>query len=175
MCKRHGSDDRFSEDFKAPPIKVADGFKITIAAAPPLVGYPMMACLDDEGRLYIAESDGRNLTTKAEIEKELPRFVRRLVDRDGDGVYDESTIFADKMTMPEGGLWHDGALYIISAPYLWRLEDTDDDGVADIAGDREGPVVVLGQRAVRARHGRYTGLFHGLDGRYLVTHQTNGL
>ena len=121
----------FSEDFKAPPIKVADGFKITIAAAPPLVGYPMMACLDDEGRLYIAESDGRNLTTKAEIEKELPRFVRRLVDKDGDGVYDESTIFADKMTMPEGGLWHDGALYIISAPYLWRLEDTDDDGVAD--------------------------------------------
>jgi putative membrane-bound dehydrogenase-like protein len=121
----------FSEDFKAPPIKVADGFKITIAAAPPLVGYPMMACLDDEGRLYIAESDGRNLTTKAEIEKELPRFVRRLVDKDGDGIYDESTIFADKMTMPEGGLWHDGALYIISAPYLWRLEDTDDDGVAD--------------------------------------------
>lgn len=121
----------FSQDFKAPPIKVADGFKITIAAAPPLVGYPMMACLDDKGRLYIAESDGRNLTTKAEIEKELPRFVRRLVDKDGDGVYDESTIFADKMTMPEGGLWHDGALYIISAPYLWRLEDTDDDGVAD--------------------------------------------
>ncbi len=120
-----------SEDFKAPPFKVADGFKITMAAAPPLVGYPMMACLDDEGRLYIAESDGRNLTTKAEIEKELPRFVRRLVDKDGDGVYDESTIFADKMTMPEGGLWHDGALYIISAPYLWRLEDTDDDGVAD--------------------------------------------
>ena len=120
-----------SEDFKAPPFKVADGFKITMAAVPPLVGYPMMACFDDEGRLYIAESDGRNLTTKAEIEKELPRFVRRLVDRDGDGVYDESTIFADKMTMPEGGLWHDGALYIISAPYLWRLEDTDDDGVAD--------------------------------------------
>jgi len=122
----------FSEDpFEAPPIKIADGFEISIAAAPPLVSYPMMACLDHKGRLYIAESDGRNLTTKAEIEKELPRFVRRLVDNDSDGVYDESTIFADNMTMPEGGLWHDGALYIISAPYLWRLEDTDDDGVAD--------------------------------------------
>ncbi|NRB43503.1 MAG: HEAT repeat domain-containing protein [Verrucomicrobiales bacterium] len=122
----------FSEDpFEAPPIKIADGFEISIAAAPPLVSYSMMACLDHKGRLYIAESDGRNLTTKAEIEKELPRFVRRLVDNDSDGVYDESTIFADNMTMPEGGLWHDGALYIISAPYLWRLEDTDDDGVAD--------------------------------------------
>ena len=91
----------------------------------------MMACLDDKGRLYIAESDGRNLTTKEEIEKELPRFVRRLVDKDGDGIYDQSTIFADNMTMPEGGLWHNGALYIISAPYLWRLEDTNNDGIAD--------------------------------------------
>jgi putative membrane-bound dehydrogenase-like protein len=120
-----------AEPFVPPPMSVPDGFEVSIAAAPPLVGYPMMACLDDRGRLYIAESDGRNLTTKAEIEKELPRFVRRLVDVDGDGVYDKSTIFADKMTMPEGGLWHNGALYIISPPYLWRLEDTNDDGVAD--------------------------------------------
>ena len=54
-----------------------------------------------------------------------------IFDLDGDGVFDKSTIFADQMTMPEGGLWHNGALYIISAPYLWRLEDVDDDGVAD--------------------------------------------
>jgi len=86
----------------------------------------MMACLDDRGRLYVAESDGRNLTTREAIERELPRFVRQLVDLDGDGVFDKSTIFADRMTMPEGGLWHNGALYIISAPYLWRLEDEDD-------------------------------------------------
>ncbi|MDA7675646.1 HEAT repeat domain-containing protein [Verrucomicrobia bacterium] len=111
--------------------KVLPGFEVSVAAASPLVNYPMMACLDDRGRLYIAESDGRNLTTREEIEKERPRFVRRLVDQDGDGVFDTSTIFADEMTMPEGGLWHQGALYIISAPYLWRLEDLDDDGVAD--------------------------------------------
>ncbi len=117
--------------FKPPLIKVRDGFEITLAAAPPLLKYPMMACLDDQGRLYVAESDGRNLTTRKEIEKELPRFVRRLSDTDGDGIFDQSTIFADRMTMPEGGLWHNGALYIVSAPYLWRLEDTNDDGVAD--------------------------------------------
>ena len=63
-----------------------------------------MACLDDKGRLYVAESDGRNLTTKKEIEKELPRFIRRLVDTNGDGIYDESTIFADKMTI-DGDKW----------------------------------------------------------------------
>ena len=118
-------------EFEPPAIEVADGFEIEVVAAPPLVGYPMMACFDDRGRLYIAESDGQNLTTKEEYLTQRPRFVRRLEDTDGDGRFDRSTIFADQMTMPEGGLWHDGALYIISAPYLWRLEDLDDDGVAD--------------------------------------------
>ncbi|MDG2488639.1 MAG: HEAT repeat domain-containing protein, partial [Roseibacillus sp.] len=117
--------------FQAPPFKVRDGFEISLAAAPPLLKYPMMACLDDKGHLYVAESDGRNLTTRKEIEEELPRFIRRLTDTNRDGLFDKSTIFADKMTMPEGGLWHNGALYIVSAPYLWRLEDTNGDGVAD--------------------------------------------
>ena len=90
--------------FTPPEIKVAEGFEVRLAAAPPLVGYPMMACLDDRGHLYVAESDGRNLTTRQAIERELPRFVRRLVDVDGDGFFDKSTIFADRMTMPEGGL-----------------------------------------------------------------------
>jgi putative membrane-bound dehydrogenase-like protein len=143
-----------AEPFVPPPMSVPDGFEVTIAAAPPLVGYPMMACLDDLGRLYIAESDGRNLTSKAEIEKELPRFVRRLVDVDGDGVYDKSTIFADKMTMPEGGLWHNGALYIISPPYLWRLEDTDDDGVAD---KREKVIGYMEFDGRANQHGPYLG------------------
>ena len=143
-----------AEPFTPPEIRVPEGFEVSIAVAPPMIAYPMMACLDEHGRLYIAESDGRNLTTKAEIEKELPRFVRRLVDVDGDGVYDKSTIFADKMTMPEGGLWHNGALYIISAPYLWRLEDTDDDGVAD---KREKVIGYMDFDGRANQHGPYFG------------------
>ena len=151
-----------AEEFQVPPMQVAPGFEVTVAAAPPLVRYPMMACFDPQGRLYIAESDGRNLTTKEEIEKELPRFVRRLVDTDGDGVFDQSTIFADKMTMPEGGLWHDGALYIISAPYLWRLEDADDDGVAE---KREK---ILGYMEFDGRANQH-GPYLGPDGRLYFT------
>ena len=142
------------EPLKAPTINVPQGFSIKVAAAPPLVTYPMMACLDDNGRLYVAESDGRNLTTKKEIEKELPRFIRRLVDTNGDGIYDKSTIFADKMTMPEGGLWLNGSLYIISAPYLWRLEDTNDDGVADVREKLLGYMEFDGRAN---QHGPYLG------------------
>ena len=48
-------------EFKPPPLQVAEGFVIEVAAAPPLVRYPMMACFDDRGRLFIAESSGKNL------------------------------------------------------------------------------------------------------------------
>lgn len=116
--------------FQPPRIHVPDGFEVTVAAAPPLVRHPMMATFDDQGRLYIAESAGQNLRA-ADLEAQLPNFIRRLEDTDGDGVFDTSTIFADKMTFPQGALWRDGALYVASPPNIWRLEDTDGDGVAD--------------------------------------------
>ena len=63
----------FSEQkISYPKIKIAQGFEVRLVASDPLVKYPMLACLDDLGRLYVAESDGRNLTTRAAIERELP-------------------------------------------------------------------------------------------------------
>jgi len=41
--------------FQLPP-----GFVIEKVAAPPLVEHPMMACFDERGRLFIAESAGQN-------------------------------------------------------------------------------------------------------------------
>ena len=42
-----------------------------------------------------------------------------------------ATIFADKMMFPEGTMWHDGSLYVAAPPSIWKLTDTDGDGVAD--------------------------------------------
>jgi putative membrane-bound dehydrogenase-like protein len=93
----------------------------------------MMAGFDDEGRLYVCASSGFNLTqgTSEVLVKNPPHRIVRLEDTDGDGRFDRSTLFADRMTFPMGALWHDGALYVASAPYLWKLEDTDGDGAAD--------------------------------------------
>ncbi|MBL9084966.1 MAG: HEAT repeat domain-containing protein, partial [Planctomycetales bacterium] len=63
--------------------------------------------------------------------EKLPNHIRRLEDTDGDGRFDKSSIFADKMTFPMGALWHDGYVYTASPPHIWRLRDTDDDGIAD--------------------------------------------
>ena len=53
-------------------------------------------------------------------------------DTDGDGVFDKSTIFADKLTYPQGALWYDGWLYVASSGAIWRFRDNDDDGRADV-------------------------------------------
>src|SRR5688572_11612578 len=117
-------------DSSANGLRVPDGFLVERVAAWPLVEHPMMAGFDERGRLFIAESAGFNLKAD-QLLKDLPNRVRLLEDTDGDGRFDKSTIFADRMTMPQGALWHRGALYTGSPPSLWRLEDTDGDGVAD--------------------------------------------
>lgn len=116
--------------YKAPTITVPDGFVVELVAGPPLVHHPIMAGFDDEGRLFVSETVGLNLNDK-DLDKQTPNHVTLLEDVDGDGFFDKSTMFADKMTFPQGGLWHEGALYVCSPPGLWRLEDTDGDGRAD--------------------------------------------
>ncbi len=124
------SDAAADEPSTAYTFAVPDGFEVQQVAAPPLVKYPMLGTFDDAGRLFVCASAGLNLDDK-ELLKQLPNFIRMLEDTNGDGHFDKSTIFADKLTLPSGALWHDGALYVTSPPSLWRLEDTDGDGVAD--------------------------------------------
>ena len=111
-------------------VRVPAGFIVEQVAAPPLVDHPMMACFDDRGRLFVAESAGVYLAAE-ELLKQRPHRIRLLEDTDGDGRFDRSTVFADRMTMPMGVLWYRGALYTASPPSLWRLDDRDGDGRAE--------------------------------------------
>jgi hypothetical protein len=58
--------------------------------------------------------------------------VLRLEDVDGDGRFDRSTTFADKLMFPEGAMWLDGSLYVSAVPSIWKLTDTKGEGVADV-------------------------------------------
>lgn len=110
--------------------QVPKGYKVELVAPPSLVKHPMMAGFDDQGRLYVAASAGENLP-RVELEKQLPNFIRRLEDIDGDGIFDKATTFADRMTFPQGCLWLEGSLYVASSGAIWKLTDTNNDGVAD--------------------------------------------
>ncbi|TWU02017.1 PVC-type heme-binding CxxCH protein [Neorhodopirellula pilleata] len=62
--------------------------------------------------------------------------IRRIVDTDGDGSADESTVFADGFNSLEEGtgagvLAHRGKVYYTCIPKLWQFTDPDGDGVAD--------------------------------------------
>ncbi len=117
-------------DTGAPVISVPPGFELEVVAGPPLVKRPIVIDIDEQGRLYVAESSGSNDNVKVQLE-ERPHSILRLEDTDGDGRYDRRTVFADKMMFPEGVLWHDGSVYVAAPPSIWKLTDTDDDGVAD--------------------------------------------
>ena len=109
---------------------VPDGFIVERVAGPPLVDRPITGSFDEQGRLYVADSSGSNDPVEKQL-AEKPHRIVRLEDRNGDGQFDHSVVFAERMMFPEGTLWHDGSLYVAAPPSIWRLTDTDDDGVAD--------------------------------------------
>ena len=111
-------------------LRVADGYEVSLAVDSSLAERPIAVARDERGRLYVTDSGG--MTERAEQQLELkPHRIRRLEDTNNDGVYDRSTLFADRMMFPEGCLWYAGSLYVAAPPEIWKLTDDNDDGVAD--------------------------------------------
>src|SRR3954466_10583296 len=104
-----------------------DGFTIELIADSKLVPRPIEADFDEHGRLYVTDSSGSNDKPDKQL-VEKPHRVLRLEDTDGDGQFDKTIVFADKMMFPEGCLWFNGSLYVAAPPSIWKLTDTDGDG-----------------------------------------------
>ena len=143
-------------------ISIPEGFEIEVAAGPPLVERPMIVDMDDRGRLYVAESSGSNDDVRKQL-VDRPHSILRLEDLDGDGRYDRRTVFADRMMFPEGVLWHEGSVYVSAPPSIWKLTDTDDDGVADLREEWFDAKTLT--NCANDLHGPYL----GLDGRIYWT------
>ncbi len=112
-------------------IRVPDGYEVSVAAGPDLVDFPMFATVDETGRMFVYESIG-HVYKKTKDALDNPQFrIKLLTDTNGDGTYDKSTIYADKVGFPQGGVFYKGSLYATSAPDLIKFTDTNNDGVAD--------------------------------------------
>src|SRR5438309_7628672 len=96
-------------------LHVPEGFAVQQVAGPDLVSYPMMGTLDDRGRLFLCESSGNTLND-AQMTAHPDYKIRMLEDRDGDGVFDHSSVFAGGLTLPAGAVWHRNNLYVASPP-----------------------------------------------------------
>ncbi|MED5381822.1 MAG: PVC-type heme-binding CxxCH protein, partial [Verrucomicrobiota bacterium] len=136
-------------------MELLPGYRIELMAAEPLVADPVAFEWEADGRLWVAEMadyplglDGRG--------KPGGR-IRWLEDRDGDGTYDHSKVFLDRLAFPNGVMpWRDGVL-ISAAPDILFARDTDGDGRAD-----ESRVLFTGFGQGNQQH-RMNGFEYGLD------------
>jgi putative membrane-bound dehydrogenase-like protein len=121
--------DPQSPDDEAKRFKLDAGLRIELVASDPEVSSPVSIAFDEDGRLWVAEM----LDYPNPIPGKPPLGrIRRLEDRDGDGRYEHSELFADGIMMVNGVLpWKGGAI-VTAAPSILYLKDTDGDGKADV-------------------------------------------
>jgi len=101
-------------------------FQMEVIAHEPLIADPVAMEIDEYGRVYVIQMHGYPL------DKSGSGSIKLLSDTDGDGVMDQSVVFAEGLTLPNGIMrWKKGVI-VTDAPYVYYLEDSDGDGKADI-------------------------------------------
>jgi putative membrane-bound dehydrogenase-like protein len=111
--------------FTVPP-----GFTVELVAAEPHVVDPVAMAFDERGRIFVCEmrgypNEGRGTGTITSGR------VRLLEDKDGDGFYETSTLYADDLRFPTGVMPWKGGLLVSNAPELLYLECKKGGGKAD--------------------------------------------
>lgn len=109
--------------------KAKPGFKLQLVTHEPHVRDPIALSFDENGRMFVCE-----MIDYSEERERTPHLGRISVleDRDGDGFYETSTVFADNLPWPTGLIWANGGLFVGATPDIWRFEDRDGDGRAEI-------------------------------------------
>src|SRR5438552_1421310 len=110
--------------------RLPKGFKIELVASEPDIVDPVAMAFDENGRLFVAEMRaypnagvGTGFITSGRIVL--------LEDRDGDGFFEKSTVFADKLRLPTSVMPYKGGLLVANPPEIVYFEDTDGAGKAD--------------------------------------------
>lgn len=171
--KKPAAESDFKDELpRIPPHEPADalktfqtlpGFHIDQVAAEPLVHSPVALSFDEAGRMYVVE-----MIDYSEQDHEFLGTVRRLEDTDGDGHFDKSTPFAEKLSWPTAITCYDGGVFVGAAPDIFYLKDTDGDGKADI---RKTVFTGFGRSNVQ---GLFNSFHWGLDNRIHGATSTSG-
>lgn len=140
---------------------VPAGFRVTLFAGEPDVQQPISFCLDDRGRLWVAEA--YNYPNHGA--KPGDRILI-LSDEDGDGRFDKRTVFYDQLNYVTGIEVGFGGAWVVSPPSLYFIPDRDGDDHPD------GPPQVLldGFGTHANSHNLANALAWGPDGWLYGTH-----
>ncbi len=94
---------------------VPEGFSVTLFAGEPDVRQPIGFCIDDRGRLWVAEA--YNYPNHSQTGRDR---ILIFEDADGDGRFDKRTIFYDKLNYVTGIEVGFGGAWIMSPPNTSR-------------------------------------------------------
>lgn len=140
---------------------VPEGFQVTLFAGEPDVKQPIGFCIDGRGRLWVAEAYNypKHGTTPGD------RIVI-LADTDGDGRFDERTVFYDKLNYVTGIEVGFGGAWVMSPPNFYFIPDRNGDDQPD--GEPEILLDGIGNHA--NAHNLANGFAWGPDGWLYGTH-----
>jgi putative membrane-bound dehydrogenase-like protein len=154
-------------DAPLPPVEAArtmvvpEGFQVTLFAGEPDVMQPIAFCIDDRGRLWVAEAYN------------YPHHGTKPGDRilifedvDGDGKFDKRTIFYDKLNYVTGIEVGFGGAWVMSPPYFYFIPDRN----GDDKPDGEPQVLLDGFGNHANSHNLANGFAWGPDGWLYGTH-----
>jgi putative membrane-bound dehydrogenase-like protein len=110
--------------------RLPKGFRAELVACEPDIIDPVAIAFDEDGRLFVAEMRGYPNGGIATGDITSGR-VKLLEDRDADGFYKKSTIFADGLRFPTSVMPWKGGLLVAIAPDIVYFEDTHGTGKAD--------------------------------------------
>lgn len=108
---------------------VKPGLRVDLMACEPLIESPVAFDFAADGSLYVVERVGAPSGRPKTLEG--GGRVKRLVDTDNDGDFDEATIFLDRLAAPSGCFEWGGGLFVCAAPDILFAKDEDGDGVAE--------------------------------------------
>lgn len=153
------------ESLKA--MQLADGFKVSLVAAEPLVRDPVAIDFDENGRMYVVELPAYNGYAVKDFKG--TGSVRLLEDTDDDGRYDKSSIFLADLAYPTAVACWAGGVFVGASPDLFYAKDTDGDGKAD-----ERRVIFTGFGADKAGEAHLNSFRWGYDNRIHVSTNLSG-
>ena len=137
------SPEKMLENFK-----VADGYEVNLFASErefPELRNPEQIAFDERGRLWIVTMPSFPSTIPGDVPHDK---IIVLEDTDRDGKADKSTVFADRLNVPDGLAFHKDGVIISHQPRLVFMKDTDGDGKADVRKE-----ILRGIDVTDAHHG----------------------
>ena len=137
-----------SPDEMLKSFRIADGYEVNLFASEkefPELRNPEQIAFDSRGRLWVVTMPSFPGTIPGDVPHDK---ILILEDTDRDGRADKSTVFADRLTVPDGLAFYEDGVIISHQPRLVFMRDRDGDGKAD-----EKREILRGIDVTDAHHG----------------------